>query len=56
MEEMGGRHPGIGFLDGFRFGCGFFVAGCLFWLLVSLIVGAIPIVLRILGAFPFPVR
>ncbi len=56
MEEVGGRQPGIGFLDGFRFGCGFFVAGCLFWLLVSLIVGAIPIALRALGTFPFPGR
>lgn len=56
MDQVGNRQWAMGFLDGFRFGCGFFVAGCLFWVLVSLVLAAIPFALRALDVVSFPGR
>ena len=54
MATPGDRQHGIGFADGFRFGCGFFVAGCLFWILISLVLGVIPFVLQLLDVIALP--
>jgi hypothetical protein len=54
MAPPGDRQHVIGFVEGFRFGCGFFVAGCLFWILISLVLGAIPLLLGFLDLIPFP--
>lgn len=57
-EEMSmtPEYRGISFGDGFRFGCGFTVAGCLFWLILSLLLAVIPLALSALNVIGLPGR
>lgn len=43
----------MSFGDGFRFGCGFSAASCLFWIVVSIVLVLIPIVLSALNVLDF---
>lgn len=43
----------ISFGDGFRFGCGFTTASCLFWIVVLVLLALIPIVLSALNVLDF---
>ena len=42
------------FSDGFRFGCGFFLAGIIAWLVLVLVVGVVLLVMAILGLSTVP--
>lgn len=42
------------FSDGFRFGCGFFLAGIIGWLVLVLVVGVVLLVMTILGLLTLP--
>lgn len=53
---MAPEHREISFGDGFRFGCGFTVASCLFWLVLSIILATIPLVLAALNVIRVPGR
>lgn len=55
-RSMAPEYHGISFSDGFRFGCGFTVAGCLFWLILSIILAAIPLALSALNVIGLPGR
>lgn len=44
------EYPHLTFQDGFRFGCGFTIAGCLVWLAVPLLIGLLIVVLTALSA------
>ncbi len=54
--SMAPEYRGISFGDGFRFGCGFTVAGCLFWLILSILLAAIPLALSALNVIGLPGR
>jgi uncharacterized membrane protein YccC len=43
----------MSFTDGFRFGCGFTVATCLFWVVLSILLALIPVVLSALNVLDF---
>lgn len=55
-RSMAPEYRGISFSDGFRFGCGFTVAGCLFWLILSILLAAIPLALSALNVIGLPGR
>jgi hypothetical protein len=42
------------FNDGFRFGCGFFLAGIIAWLVLVLVAGVVLLVMAILGLSVLP--
>lgn len=54
--SMAPEYRGISFGDGFRFGCGFTVAGCLFWLILSILLAAIPLALSAVNVIGLPGR
>ncbi|MFQ5857203.1 MAG: hypothetical protein ACE5LU_16460 [Anaerolineae bacterium] len=53
-RSMAPEYPGISFGDGFRFGCGFTIAGCLVWLVLSILLAAIPLVLSTFNVIGLP--
>lgn len=55
-RSMAPEYRGISFGDGFRFGCGFTVAGCLFWLILSILLAAIPLALSAFNVIGLPGR
>ena len=42
------------FSDGFRFGCGFLLAGIIAWLVIVLVVGVVLLVMAIMGLSTLP--
>ncbi len=51
---MAPEYQKFSFGNGFRFGCGFAVAGCLVWLVASILLVAIPMVLSALNVIGLP--
>lgn len=55
-RSMAPEYRGISFGDGFRFGCGFTIASCLFWLILSIVLAIIPVALSALNVIRLPGR